>query len=553
MQAIAQKIGTIASAFLALLSLTGALAASDAQIHGLVTDNTGKPIRGAIVKATSGRLSISRYSQNDGRYEITVPTGSYEVSAEAYGFGSKKQTKDVTQSGDTNFSLSPRLDVTRLTGAELEALLPDNQQTRLIRSTCGGCHSFDTIIKRRGNTAEQWQSFLPTMTAGRMFQPQYDPAQLAALGSALEKYFGPDAPYFGPDSDPPKLEQIKHADISDAALKATIREYKVPGNDTWVHSVAVDPVRDIAWFSEYDYQSNKVGRFNISTETFEEYPVPTPKSVPHTPIVAKDGRLWMALDGPVDNAAKLVSVDPTSGKLTEYKWPGKQVNTHTVAVAPDGNLWLSSMSSSNEFLSFNVKSEQFKGYKHALPASYPEVSAGAYEQIPGEPSGISYDVAVDSKGGVWFTETRLGTIARLDPQTGETTEYKPPETPNMNGIMIDGGDNVWFSDFMGHKLGKLDPKTRAFKMYQPPTANARPYGIVEEKKTGSIWFADYNGNNITRFDPKTETFTQYPIPTHGAYPRFVGLDRQGRIWFAEWWSGKIGVVDPRGSEQLASR
>jgi virginiamycin B lyase len=147
----------------------------------------------------------------------------------------------------------------------------------------------------------------------------------------------------------------------------------------------------------------------------------------------------------------------------------------------------------------------------------------------------------------------LGTIARLDPKTGETTEFKPPQTPDMDGIIVDMQDNVWFSDFMGNKLGKLDPKTKKFTMYQPPTSKARPYGIVQDKKTGDIWYADFSGNNITRFDPKTEQFVEYPIPTRGAYPRFIGLDSKGRVWFGEWWNNKLGMLDPEGSQTLASR
>jgi virginiamycin B lyase len=335
-------------------------------------------------------------------------------------------------------------------------------------------------------------------------------------------------------------------------LKATYREYKVPTPDVWVHSVAVDPARNIAWFAEYDYQSNKIGRFNIATEKFEEYPVPTPKAVPHTPIVGLDGRLWMAMDA-TNVPTKLVSVDPATGTLKEYKWPEKFAGTHTVAVGPDGNLWMSSMSSSDEFLGFDVETEKFKAVKHTLPAKYPDNSAGAYQLYAGKPNGITYASAVDSKGNAWFTETMLGTIARLDPKTGETTEFKPPDTPNMNGIIVDGQDNVWFSDFMGHKLGKLDPKTKAFTMYQPPTANARPYGLVLDKNTGYIWYGDFSANSITRFDPKTAQFVEYPIPTRGAYPRFVGVDAKGRVWFAEWWNGKLGVVDPEGSQQRASR
>jgi virginiamycin B lyase len=147
----------------------------------------------------------------------------------------------------------------------------------------------------------------------------------------------------------------------------------------------------------------------------------------------------------------------------------------------------------------------------------------------------------------------LGTIARLDPKTGETTEFKPPQTPDMDGIIVDMQDNVWFSDFMGNKLGKLDTKTKKFTMYQPPTLKARPYGIAENKKTGDIWYADFSGNNITRFDPRTEQFVEYPIPTRGAYPRFIGLDSKGRVWFGEWWNNKLGMLDPEGSHELASR
>jgi virginiamycin B lyase len=548
MRNLTRKAGPILTALFAAMCFATMADASDLVIRGIVTDSAGKPIRGAIVKASAGILAVSRYSQNDGRYEISVPAGTYDVSAAAFGFAGKKQT---AQRGDTNFQLAPRVDVALLTSAEMDSLLPDNQDTKLLRATCTGCHNLDTILHRRGMTSQQWQDFVQNMTQDRMPQPRFSARQLSVLGPMLEKYFGPDAAYFGPDADAPKLDQIKHAALSDEALKATIREYKVPTAGAWTHSLAVDATRDIAWFAEYDNQSNKVGRFNIASETFQEYPVPTPRAGPHTPAVGPDGRVWMTLNGGVP--AKLVSVDPTTNQLKQYSWPEKKAGTHTVAVAPDGNLFFSAMSSPDEFLSFNVKTEQFKAYRHALPTAYPEVSAGAYEQLDTKPVGITYDVAVDSHGDAWYTEIMLGTIARLDPQTGEVSEYKPPDTPNMNGIMVDAQDNVWFSNFMGNKLGKLDVKTGKFTMYQPPTLKAKPYGIIMDKKNGYIWFADYGGNNITRFDPRTAQFVEYPIPTRGADPRFVGLDSKGRLWFAEWWNSRIGVVDPEGNQQLASK
>src|SRR6266699_4470400 len=119
MRKIVQKLSRIVVVGWAVACLATTLSAADAVSHGVVTDSAGKPVRGAIVKATAGNLSVSAYSQKDGRYEITGPAGSIDVSADAYGFGPKRQTIDAPQTAEVNFSLTPRIDVTRLSGAEL--------------------------------------------------------------------------------------------------------------------------------------------------------------------------------------------------------------------------------------------------------------------------------------------------------------------------------------------------------------------------------------------------------------------------------------------------
>src|ERR1700676_4748585 len=125
------KTGVV-TVLLAAMCLATTVAASDIVIRGIVTDGTGKPIRGAIVKASAGILTVSRYSQNDGRYEISVPAGTYDVTAESFGFGGKRQP---AQTGETNFQLAPRVDVALLTSAEMDSILPDNADTKLLRAT----------------------------------------------------------------------------------------------------------------------------------------------------------------------------------------------------------------------------------------------------------------------------------------------------------------------------------------------------------------------------------------------------------------------------------
>jgi len=543
--------------FLAVPFLAVNLFGADATLRGVVTDAAGKPVRGAVVKATLGPKSISRFTQNDGRYEIPVAAGTYQMSVDAYGYGVKFQTKDTAQPGDTNFTLTPKWDVTRLTGADITPLIPTDAQGNLLRAVCLECHDFSVVIHRRGMTSAEWQSFLPDMPGGRRARRNYSPEESAALGAALEKYFGPEAKYFGPEAEPPTQEQIAHPAVAPAVLKATYREYSIPtGVEAVPHTVFLDHDSKTVWFSEIGQRANKVARFDVATETFQEFPSPVEKSDPHSGVVGRDGRAWFTLTTP---GLKIVSVDPETNKIKLYTNPEDKGASHTMIMDKDGNLWISghgTTSGSAQVWSFNVTTEQFKAYKISSPAEYPADSKGRWEDFS-ESKFVKYGTyhfGFDSKGILWTSTLEAGIISRLDPATGETKQYFPPGVPGIRGMAVDARDNIWFSDFYNHRLGMLDQKTGTFKMYQPPTRGVGAYGIVVDPKTGYIWYGDQIGNYITRFDPATEQFAEYPIPTRGAIPRFIDLDKDGRIWFGEWWTGKIGVLDPEGgAKSLASR
>jgi virginiamycin B lyase len=533
------------------------LSAAELEIHGIVTDEAGKPIRGAMIKAIAGGKTVARFSQADGRYEITLPGDSYDISAEAFGF-KPKTTKNVTQSGETNFSLRSGILVSRLNGAEIQSLLPYNDETKFIEGECVHCHSFQRVALKRGYTAAEWMAFIPTMPKGRLpfnppgSGPHEDFATLTAkdfatpamvsLSQALEKYFGPDSPYLGPDADPPKAEQVQHADPSDAVLRATVREYSIPtGLESMPHSIMIDS-RDDAWFSEVGLRGNKIGRFDVKSETFTEYPL----FQPHTGVEGKDGLLWYSQQQGPD----LASVDPKTGKTTSYwiydRKQGTQKLDHIPTVDLDGNIWCAG----NSVWKFDVKTKTFKEYKVPVPSSLPENSIDNWRRVPYAASNKSftkfYTPRVDSKNYVWVSAFAFGELIRIDPRTGETKSFHAPDTPSIRGMTIDAQDNVWFAGINGNAIGKLDPTTGTFKLYHPPTKYAMPYGILADKKTGYIWYSDMNGSLITRFDPKTEEFAEFPIPTDDAASHFIDVDSKGRVWFTEYLNGKIGFLDPAG-------
>ena len=85
--------------------------AADVVIRGLVTDGGGKPIAGALVKATgAGSIkSISRYTGADGRYELAVPAGQYNVVAGAYWIPLRRTIEGRRNHAALNFSLDAEL------------------------------------------------------------------------------------------------------------------------------------------------------------------------------------------------------------------------------------------------------------------------------------------------------------------------------------------------------------------------------------------------------------------------------------------------------------
>lgn len=551
MKTVARRFSWIS---LAVLLAAGPAFASTSVIHGAVTDSSGKPIRGAVISAKSGIKTISRFSQSDGKYEIAVAAGTYDVTAQAYGFAVRKVSVDTAKVEETNFSLAPaNLSLGRLTGSELESLLADTPETRMLRSRCIECHSLPTVIHRRGQSASEWKDFLPQMTHGATDEPFADatPQELDALSGALEKDFGPNSAYFNLDADGSELKaHVKHVEPSDEALRATLVEYDVPTKISRPHSIEIDNRTNVAWFGEESFFGNKATRFNMQTEKFQEYPLLTDKARPHTGAVAGDGRYWVALAHSND-PAKLASVDPETGEVKEYYWPEKKgPAAHTLTLDHSGNIWFSG-GTSGDLWSFDVKKQQFSSHAYSVPAAYPKGTMQDWGEIPGEShpaQGRSYDVAVDNEGMVWFSEIAVGTLVKLNPVTGETKDIRPAGTVSIRGITVDPQDNLWFGDFLGHRFGKLNVKTGDVKFYKPPTPNATVYGVTYNQVDGNIWFADMSGNNVTRFDPKTERFTEYPIPQRPdrSYARFIGADVRGRVWFTEYFGDRIGFVDPTG-------
>ena len=527
--------GLIAGLLLGLPSKP-AKAASDTVITGVVKTAEGQAVRGAIVTVASGGRSVSRFTDQAGRYTIAdLKPGSYEVSVSAWGYERKTDNKDLHGNSEMSFQLTQGWQPSRLTSADWYASLPKNDETAKVEYQCMGCHNASEIVRHKGATAEQWQEIVAPMGRDVLNENEVATPRKLALEwlPVLEKYFGPNSPA-------PTRDKSSKPEISDAVLRATFREYNTP-KTTYVHSITVDPVADQVYFTEIDRGTNALGQFDIKTQQMIEHRFTSDFSQPHNAIVAPDGKVWVSL-----NNAKMVGMyDPKTEKISEF--PTVAVG-HTIDLDWSGNIWESGTGV------FRFDPHTGKSQQYFLPKFVPDsVSPGGSTEVMALDSapadGVSchtYDLAVGPKNEIWFTCSNPGYIGRLDPETSKIKMYRIANAGTMKGITVDPAGNVWFSSFSDHKLGKIDAKTDEVKLYQPPTAHAGVYGILVDRNDGGIWFAEYEGSHLTRFNPRTEQFTEYPLPRPDAMPRFMGQDAEGRLWYTEW-RGKIGVLDPGDS------
>jgi streptogramin lyase len=504
---------------LTLLTISNlSLAAGDASISGVVIDSAGKPVRGATVKARMGTKTVSKYTDNTGRYRISgLEPVDYSVTVDADGFALVTKEVDASQNDETDFKLSPYMDVSRLVSAEMRFLIPETSDAIQVYDRCSNCHGLETALQGAGMPAAAWEAFLPGMSLRRSGSSQFDEALVAKMLPGVTTLFGHEG-LLGPMKTELDYSKVKFSPLTDKALKATIIEWKIPTDEAMAHSVTVDENSGMVWFSEIDMLSNKVARFDPETETFAEFPIPVPNARAHTGTVMRDGRyiVAMANENGVDEKLIAASVD---GELEIYSWPEKPQGARVVVKDPtrEDILWIVAR---NDTWSLNTKTKEFRAYPNPRPETVPP---GSYAQIYGRGANAinSYAITVDSKGYPWVTQFNLGVVFRVDPT-----------------------DNIWYADYYGNKLGMLDPETGNVTLHQPPTRYATPYGITVDRKRGHIWYADTAGNNVTRFDPKTGEFIEYSIPTRNTSVRFMGVDPEGRAWYGGHWGGQIGMIDP---------
>ena len=204
--------------------------------------------------------------------------------------------------------------------------------------------------------------------------------------------------------------------------------------------------------------------------------------------------------------------------------------------------------------------DRMTGYYPGSTPQHPQRLLGEARRNLGQAAGVKamaeYLASVNlSKDEVW--DYPLKTLPR---PTGRATrvvitEYDLPRKQiQPHDVIVDADGMVWFTHFGEQFLGKLDPKTGQVSEYPLPVIKpGYPIGTLdlETDKAGNLWIAMMYQGGVAKFDKATQKFQTWKVPdqwqtdaTQQAFLSPTYSDVDGKVWVKNSDRAQILRLDP---------
>ncbi|MHB1907660.1 MAG: Vgb family protein [Nitrososphaerales archaeon] len=315
------------------------------------------------------------------------------------------------------------------------------------------------------------------------------------------------------------------------------------------------------------------------TPYITEYCVINGLSSPNAIAVDSSGNVWFV----VQNESDLGVFYSANSTIQTFPIPNSSSGTGSWGIQVDNTrklVWFTDYQI-NSIVSFNIATRQFTEYN---------VTSSSF--------AFPFQLVLDSKGNVWFTEEFANKIGELT-TSGKEIDYPLPSQlasitdsgpagltmssngtlwftdPNANsigsfnngvfhvynmthlvtspvGIAVDSKGNIWLTQHGPSLISEYNPATGFFRSITTHIPSKQhdslPYFIYVDSN-GNVWTDEHNGNAIGRFNPQDNTLVEYRIPTKVAFGGGIAgaitmtIAPNGTPWFTEWFGGKIGKVN----------
>ncbi|MEX2631321.1 MAG: hypothetical protein WD341_15410 [Tistlia sp.] len=196
---------------------------------------------------------------------------------------------------------------------------------------------------------------------------------------------------------------------------------------------------------------------------------------------------------------------------------------HDVAPAPDGKVWYTA---------------QHQGALGIL-----DPATGEVRQVPLGEGSRPHGVIQGPTGDAWITDGGQNAIVRYDPDSGRVDVWPLPEETgytNLNTAAFDSAGLLWFTGQNG-VYGSFDPQTEEMRVFEAPRGRG-PYGIAATPG-GEVWYSSLAGSYIARIEGPGGELELHEPEEKGQGARRVWSDSAGRLWVAQWNTGRLSLYD----------
>jgi streptogramin lyase len=320
------------------------------------------------------------------------------------------------------------------------------------------------------------------------------------------------------------------------ATKYRVVQYDLKNRHAETHDIAVDPQGN-GWVNQRS--GGKLGRLDGKTLEYREVSLPPGEADQPRPgnpqVDLKTGLLWVP-DSSTDR--RWLSMDTRTEKFKSYPFPKSirgGANGNTMAVHPNGTIWSSGPGSARVL---NPATGEFKAYDTPT-------------WLKTKRNPIGYGITVAGDGQVWFAQSDVDIMAKVDPATGKVDEFKISLGPTAypRRMDTDAEGNVWVGLWSGGKLMKIESKTGKMTFYTPPSKDSGPYSVSVDHKSGLIWVSLQQVDKIASFNPKTQEWVEYPLPESESDVRRIEVDptNPNRIWWTGTILSRMGFLEVLGN------
>jgi virginiamycin B lyase len=370
--------------------------------------------------------------------------------------------------------------------------LPPGAGRHLVEALCVSCHSIRHITGSAGfDGAPQWRRLITSMV-------DLAPPQAETIAAYLAEHF---------PADPSRRPTLISGDV-----EIEFTEWLAPTLGQRSRDPAEAPDGSIWWTGMW---ASLAGRLDPATGEMIEYRLP-PAARPHSIVPDAQGHIWYT----GNSNGTIGRLDPSTGAITEYQTLAG--DPHTAVFHPNGKLYFTA---------------QHAGMLGRLDPDTGELTEVGSRARP-------YGIKVGPRGRLWVAFNGANAIGAVDPQTMDIDYFDiPDERTRIRRLDIASDGTVWYVNSALGRIGRLDPRSGATQEWPSPSGPlSHPYAIAVIDDV--VWYNEsgMRPDALVRFDPARERFQSWAIPSGVGIVRNMWVTREGDLLIHQSSSNRIGRV-----------